>query len=44
MDEILKRLLDERLPKLEFGPPFLKALNILMLKVIENSDRNDCYW
>ena len=38
--ELLCRLLDERVPRLEEGTALLKALNILMLKILENSKRN----
>jgi cytoskeleton-associated protein 5 len=43
MEELLRRLLDENLAKLEFGPQLLKALNILMLKILENCDKNDSF-
>jgi len=43
MEELLQRLLDESLTKLEFGPQLLKALNILMLKILENCDKNDSF-
>jgi len=36
-------LLDENLAKLDFGPQLLKALNILMLKILENCDKNDSF-
>jgi len=38
--ELLYRLLDDRIPRLEEGTSLLKALNILMLKILENSRRN----
>lgn len=38
--ELLLRLLDDRVPQLEEGTALLKALNILMLKILENSQRN----
>jgi cytoskeleton-associated protein 5 len=38
--ELLIRLLDDRIPRLEEGTALLKALNILMLKILENSQRN----
>lgn len=43
MEELLRRLLDENLAKLDFGPQLLKALNILMLKILDNCDKNDSF-
>lgn len=39
VDQLLCRLLDEKLPSLEEGQRLLRALNTLMLKILENSDR-----
>ncbi|KAG2373279.1 hypothetical protein C9374_012268 [Naegleria lovaniensis] len=43
IDQLLSRLLDERLPSLENGQDLLKGLNSLMLKVLENSNRTFSY-
>ena len=43
MANLLVRLLDDRLPRLSEGPQLLKALNILMLRVLESSDRTKAF-
>lgn len=37
---LLRRLVDDQLPRVPEGEALLKALNVLMLKLLENSDRN----
>mmetsp|Transcript_41681 Transcript_41681/g.67622 ORF Transcript_41681/g.67622 Transcript_41681/m.67622 type:complete len:1327 (-) Transcript_41681:170-4150(-) len=37
--ELLDRILDDRLPTVEDGQTILRAMNLLMLKILENSDR-----
>ncbi|EFC49596.1 predicted protein [Naegleria gruberi] len=43
IDQLLSRLLDERLPSLDYGQELLRGLNSLMLKVLENSNRTYSY-
>ena len=38
---LLGRLLDERVPSLPEGTNLLKALNVLMLKILDHSNRCD---
>jgi cytoskeleton-associated protein 5 len=40
---LLARLVDERLPKLPEGDALLKALNVLMLKTLDNSERTAAF-
>jgi cytoskeleton-associated protein 5 len=42
-DELLQRLLDSELPNLEDGQQLLQALNTLMLKLLENTNRTHAY-
>lgn len=42
IDQLLMQLLDEKLPRLEDGM-LLKALNTLMLRILENSNRTHTY-
>ncbi|XP_073061679.1 LOW QUALITY PROTEIN: protein MOR1-like [Primulina eburnea] len=41
--ELLLRLLDERVPQMDDGSQLLKALNILMLKILDNADRTSSF-
>lgn len=41
--ELLKRLLDENLTEVDEGSYLLRALNTLMLKILENSDRTQSF-
>ncbi|KAL9647011.1 hypothetical protein ABK040_013865 [Willaertia magna] len=43
VDQLLRRLLDERLPLLDYGQELLRGLNSLMLKILENSNRTFSY-
>jgi len=40
---LLERLLDPRSAEMEEGPALVKALNVLMLKVLEHCDRTDSF-
>ncbi|KAI5081631.1 hypothetical protein GOP47_0001374 [Adiantum capillus-veneris] len=41
--ELLLWLLDERVPLMDDGSQLLKALNVLMLKILENADRTSAF-
>ncbi|CAH8264836.1 unnamed protein product [Arabidopsis lyrata] len=41
--ELLLWLLDERVPRMEDGSQLLKALNVLMLKILDNADRTSSF-
>ncbi|KAH9313886.1 hypothetical protein KI387_022513, partial [Taxus chinensis] len=41
--ELLLWLLDERVPLVDDGSQLLKALNVLMLKILENADRTSAF-
>lgn len=41
--ELLLRLLDERVPRMDDGSQLLKALNVLMLKILDNADRSSSF-
>jgi len=41
--ELLLRLLDERVPRIEEGGQLVRALNLLMLKVLENANRTSTF-
>lgn len=41
MQELMQRLLDENVGKLEYGQTLLRSLNTLMVRVLENSNKND---
>ncbi|XP_057949966.1 protein MOR1 isoform X2 [Malania oleifera] len=41
--ELLLWLLDERIPHMDDGSPLLKALNVLMLKILENAERTSSF-
>ncbi|KAI4304346.1 hypothetical protein MLD38_039873 [Melastoma candidum] len=41
--ELLLRLLDERVPRMDDASQLLKALNILMLKILDNADRTSSF-
>ena len=41
--ELLHRLLDPVLQQLDQGQQLARALNMLMVRVLDNSDRNDCF-
>jgi hypothetical protein len=41
---LLMRLLDERVPLLPDGAQLLKALNVLMLKMLDHSNRYVFFW
>ncbi|GAB2232981.1 hypothetical protein Droror1_Dr00002194 [Drosera rotundifolia] len=41
--ELLLWLLDERVPQIDDGGQLLKALNVLMLKILENADRTSSF-
>ncbi|KAI9145343.1 armadillo-type protein [Paraphysoderma sedebokerense] len=43
LQELLHRLLDSTLPQLEYGPQLARALNVLMIRILENSDRNTSF-
>ncbi|KAL7750699.1 hypothetical protein RI367_004043 [Sorochytrium milnesiophthora] len=38
--ELLTRLLDSNLPRIEYGPQLARAVNMIMMKILERSDRN----
>ena len=40
---VFSRLLDPRLPHVQDGQQLLRALNLLMLKVLDHGDRNLCF-
>ncbi|KAF7730601.1 Microtubule-associated protein, microtubule dynamics during spindle orientation [Apophysomyces ossiformis] len=40
LQELAHRLLDQRMATMEYGPQLSKALNVAMVKVLENSQRN----
>ncbi len=40
MSDLISRLLDSKLEAIEEGPQISRALNMIVLKVLENSDRN----
>jgi cytoskeleton-associated protein 5 len=40
LEELASRLLDERIASLESGPQLSKALNVAMVKVLENCQQN----
>lgn len=40
LEELAHRLLDQKMLDMDFGPQLSKALNVAMVKVLENSDRN----
>lgn len=41
--ELLLWLLDERVPRMDDGSQLLKALNVLMLKILDNADRTSSF-
>ncbi|XP_057538805.1 protein MOR1-like isoform X2 [Amaranthus tricolor] len=41
--ELLLWLLDERVPRMDDGGQLLKALNVLMLKILDNADRTSSF-
>lgn len=41
--ELLLWLLDERVPHMDDGSQLLKALNVLMLKILDNADRSSSF-
>nr|GME15506.1 protein MOR1 isoform X1 [Ipomoea batatas] len=41
--ELLLWLLDERVPRMDDGSQLLKALNVLMLKILDNADRTTSF-
>ncbi|KAK8581371.1 hypothetical protein V6N13_144400 [Hibiscus sabdariffa] len=41
--ELLLWLLDERVPQMDDGSQLLKALNVLMLKILDNADRTSSF-
>eukprot|EP00252_Welwitschia_mirabilis_P027944 TRINITY_DN9838_c0_g1_i1.p1 TRINITY_DN9838_c0_g1~~TRINITY_DN9838_c0_g1_i1.p1 ORF type:complete len:2078 (+),score=475.99 TRINITY_DN9838_c0_g1_i1:649-6234(+) len=41
--ELLLWLLDERVPQMDEGSQLLKALNVLMLKILENAERTSAF-
>ncbi|GAQ86856.1 Armadillo repeat superfamily protein [Klebsormidium nitens] len=41
--ELLLWLLDDRVPRIEAGNQLLKALNVLMLKILENTERTSSF-
>lgn len=41
--ELLIWLLDERVSRMDEGPQLLKALNVLMLKILDNADRTSSF-
>ncbi|KAJ7532598.1 hypothetical protein O6H91_13G011700 [Diphasiastrum complanatum] len=43
ISELLLWLLDERVPVMDDGSQLLKALNVLMLKILENADRTSAF-
>ncbi|KAJ3202313.1 Microtubule-associated protein, microtubule dynamics during spindle orientation, partial [Dinochytrium kinnereticum] len=43
MQELLKRLLDPNLQQIEQGPQLARALNVLMVRILENCDRNKSF-
>jgi len=43
MEELLQRLADDSLATVEQGPSIVRALNVLMLKVLENAKCNDAF-
>ena len=45
MKEVITQLLDNSISQFEpHGPQLAKALNVLMIKVLENADRTDTFW
>ncbi|KAK3188824.1 hypothetical protein Dsin_028385 [Dipteronia sinensis] len=43
ISELLLWLLDERVPHMDDGSQLLKALNVLMLKILDNADRTSSF-
>jgi len=43
LEELLQRLLDDSLPAMDQGASVVRALNVLMLKILENADPNDAF-
>ena len=43
LQELASRLLDQKMLSLESGPQLSKALNVAMVKVLENSAKNDTF-
>lgn len=41
--ELLLRLLDDRVPRIEEGGQLVRALNLLMLKILENANRTSSF-
>ena len=43
MEELLQRLADDNLASMDQGQSVVRALNVLMLKVLENVDANNAF-